>query len=117
MADLPVPLWGRPTHSAALLPVLSAELASLPERRRYRRPVTRRHTSCFHTKYVLTCGEYDGLLRHADGYCTLCRKRPRLGRPLNIDHDHALGQWAVRGLVCDRCNQILRRVEAGEYPM
>lgn len=83
---------------------------------RYPRSVTRRHTSCYHTKYVLTCGEYDDLLRRADGHCALCKERPRPGRPLNIDHDHALGQWAVRGLVCDRCNQTLRRVEAGEYP-
>lgn len=46
----------------------------------------------------------------------LCKDRPRPGRPLNIDHDHALGWWAVRGLVCDRCNQVVRRVEAREYP-
>ncbi|MEV6949934.1 endonuclease domain-containing protein [Streptomyces sp. NPDC051172] len=79
--------------------------------------MTRGHTSCYsHAKYALTCGEYEVLLLHADGHCTLCTKQPRAGRPLNIDHDHALGQWAVRGLVCDRCNQILRRVEAGEYP-
>ncbi|MEV4438532.1 endonuclease domain-containing protein [Streptomyces sp. NPDC049577] len=78
--------------------------------------MTRRHTSCYHTGYALTCNEYDDLLGRADGHCMLCKTRPRPGRPLNIDHDHALGDWAVRGLVCDRCNQIVRRVEAGEYP-
>ncbi|MFE5868826.1 endonuclease domain-containing protein [Streptomyces roseifaciens] len=78
--------------------------------------MTRSHTSCYHTSYALTCSEYDDLLLRAGGQCMLCKIRPRSGRSLNIDHDHALGGWAVRGLVCDRCNQVIRRVEAGEYP-
>jgi hypothetical protein len=44
----------------------------------------------------------------------LCRVKRRASRSLNIDHDHTLGRWAVRGLVCDRCNQALRYVDAGE---
>ncbi|MGW1784572.1 endonuclease domain-containing protein [Streptomyces sp. NPDC002143] len=39
------------------------------------------------------------------------RTRPR---SLYIDHDHTLGIWAVRGLVCHRCNQALRAVDAGQ---
>ena len=78
--------------------------------------MTRNHTSCYHTGYALTCAEYDDLLRRADNHCMLCRAKRRTGRSLNIDHDHALGRWAVRGLVCDRCNQALRYVDAKEKP-
>ncbi|MFR9789054.1 endonuclease domain-containing protein [Streptomyces sp. MB22_4] len=78
--------------------------------------MTRNHASCYHTRYVLTCTEYEDLLRYADDHCMLCQAKRPAGRSLNIDHDHALGPWAVRGLVCDRCNQALRYVDAGEKP-
>ncbi|MET8956727.1 endonuclease domain-containing protein [Streptomyces sp. NPDC004533] len=78
--------------------------------------MTRNHTSCYHTGYALTCTECDDLLRRADDHCMLCRTKRRARRSLNIDHDHALGRWAVRGLVCDRCNQALCYVDAGEKP-
>lgn len=64
-----------------------------------------------HVVHLLTCAEYDDLLAMARGCCMLCR---RSDAPLCVDHDHELGPWAVRGLVCRGCNQRLRRVDSGE---
>ena len=72
---------------------------------------TASHASCYHIGYSLNCAEYDDLLAIARGCCMLC-KRP--AAPLCLDHDHKLGWWAVRGIVCRSCNQRLRRVESGE---
>lgn len=71
------------------------------------------HPSCYHVGYSLSCNEYDDLIRIASGCCRLCSTPTT---PLYIDHDHTLGNWAVRGLVCHRCNQSLRHVEAGNRP-
>lgn len=72
--------------------------------------MNRTHASCYHIGYSLSCAEYDDLHRLAKGSCKICKaETPRL----YIDHDHAIGSWAVRGLVCHRCNQHLRAVDAG----
>lgn len=71
--------------------------------------MTAKHPSCYHTGYRLSCDEYDDLLAKADGRCMLCATVAKL----NIDHDHALGEWAVRGLVCKFCNVHLRFIDAG----
>jgi hypothetical protein len=67
------------------------------------------HPSCYHIGYSLSCAEYDDLLTLADGRCMICRVPTG---PLFIDHDHRLGQWAVRGLVCNGCNQHLKCIDA-----
>lgn len=72
--------------------------------------MSRKHASCYHVDYRLSCAEYDDLRRLAKGRCKVCKEQTS---PLYIDHDHALGVWAVRGLVCHRCNQHLRGVDAG----
>jgi hypothetical protein len=72
---------------------------------------TASHASCYHVSYSLTCAEYDDLLAVARGCCMACKER---AAPLCLDHDHELGWWAVRGLVCRSCNQQLRRVDSGE---
>lgn len=69
-----------------------------------------KHPSCYHVGYSLSCAEYDDLRRLARGCCKVCQQPTE---PLLIDHDHALGNWAVRGLVCHPCNQHLRAVDAG----
>lgn len=69
-----------------------------------------KHASCYHVGYSLSCAEYDDLRRLARGRCKICQEPTAT---LLIDHDHALGDWAVRGLVCQLCNQHLRRVDAG----
>lgn len=70
------------------------------------------HPSCYHTGYSLSCSEYDSLLRRSKGRCDRCREP---FDKLVIEHDHRLGgNWAVRGLVCQPCNQRLRYVDSGK---
>lgn len=64
------------------------------------------HPSCRHSFYKLTCEEFGELVRRAGDACELCRI-PRVDAPrakLYIDHDHNIGIWAVRGLLCPSCN-------------
>jgi hypothetical protein len=71
------------------------------------------HPSCgTHPRYSLSCTEYDDLLRLARGRCKIC-KEP--ADPLYIDHDHTLGDWAVRGLICNGCNLRLAKIEQGKH--
>jgi hypothetical protein len=69
-----------------------------------------KHSSCYHVGYSLSCAEYDDLIRLAKGSCKIC-KTPT--DSLSIDHDHGLGTWAVRGLLCQRCNQHMKLAERG----
>ncbi|MDR3081349.1 MAG: hypothetical protein LBV60_10575 [Streptomyces sp.] len=68
------------------------------------------HPSCYHLGYSLSCVEYDDLRRLAKGCCKICKAETET---LLIDHDHTLGNWAVRGLVCHGCNQHLKAVDSG----
>lgn len=51
--------------------------------------------------YQLTCDEMGALLTRSGGVCEICGRGMR--KPY-IDHDHELGKWAVRGLLCPSCN-------------
>lgn len=67
-----------------------------------------------HLNYHLTCAEYEQLVRHADGQCHLCGNPPRHATNwLYIDHDHQLGQRAVRGRLCAGCNTKVGKFETG----
>lgn len=66
------------------------------------------HSCMTHRVYHLTCEQYDELREAAGGRCQRCGQEGRLV----IDHDHAGGMAAVRGLVCPACNARLRRVDA-----
>jgi hypothetical protein len=56
--------------------------------------------------YGLTAEQYRALLAHQGGACAICKGvRPYR---LNVDHCHATG--LVRGLLCRRCNKLLRDV-------
>lgn len=60
--------------------------------------------------YGLTASAYQALLDSQVGCCAVChttRGNSRSDR-LFVDHDHATGK--VRGLLCGRCNTILRRM-------
>lgn len=70
------------------------------------------HASCYHVGYSLTCTEYDTLLTRAQGRCELCGELPSR---LQIDHDHRLGTWAVRGLLCQACNNRLGHIDSGRW--
>lgn len=65
--------------------------------------------SCTHWNYRMSCEDYDALLRRARHRCEICRKRGEDTTHgfLCIDHDAAVAQWAVRGLLCSSCNTQL----------
>lgn len=72
---------------------------------------TAEHATCTrHRQYHLTCDQFDELLKRADGHCEICEaeSQPQIkGCCLAIDHEHFVGQWAVRGLLCYVCNNRL----------
>lgn len=72
------------------------------------------HTSCTHKQYAVSCVEFNALAATAGGCCQMCQTPTA---PLVIDHDHALGMWAVRGLLCTSCNVTLGRIEHGRKGM
>lgn len=74
------------------------------------------HPSCqTHESYRLTCAEYRALQEAFDDRCGICHHRTPW---MNIDHDHNLGDLAIRGYLCARCNVgHMRRVDSGERPL
>lgn len=66
---------------------------------------------CTHAAYLLECPDFDELRARSVGRCEICFI-PEDATPhgiLHIDHDSSRGQWAVRGLLCSRCNTLLER--------
>ena len=61
-------------------------------------------------RYGLSVAEYRLLERVHEGLCGICHLPPSGRGKLVIDHDATTGE--VRGLLCDRCNIALERVEA-----
>lgn len=50
---------------------------------------------------------YDVCVAMFGEVCGACGRRPKPGKKLNRDHDHATGE--LRGLLCFQCNYRLRR--------
>lgn len=65
-----------------------------------------RHHNCLHLKYHMSCEHFDELRKRADGGCEICgfAEEELPSGMLYIDHDPQVGPWAVRGLLCNRCN-------------
>lgn len=62
--------------------------------------------SCAHSNYGLTCNQYNSMIDECNATCPICgRSSPEVA--LVIDHDHAVGAWAVRGILCAHCNAWL----------
>lgn len=74
---------------------------------------TTEHRCATHASYQLSCEEFDALRAITPGRCHWCG---RATARLEIDHDHAVGGWAVRGLLCRSCNRRVRLVEDGIHP-
>lgn len=73
------------------------------------------HEKCIHAGYLMDCEEYERLIARNGQRCELCdidAEATTIGI-LRIDHDHAKGRQAVRGLVCDSCNAAMRHVDSG----
>lgn len=74
------------------------------------------HATCQHGYYRLTCADYDKLWKRARGRCQLCNVRAEdvaKGR-LEIDHAPQYGLFAVRGLLCSKCNTYMHSVDSGQ---
>lgn len=74
------------------------------------------HTSCHHQLYRLTCADFDALRERSNGCCEICGT-PEPETPtgvLHIDHDGRYGWAAVRGLLCPKCNALMRYVDGGQ---
>lgn len=57
-------------------------------------------------RYGLSVSEYQSMLEKQEFACAIC-KTPHYdenGKRLYIDHNHAKGMQAVRGLLCSACN-------------
>lgn len=54
------------------------------------------------SKYGLTIDDYDRMFAAQSGACNICRKPPKQGKSLHVDHCHDTGR--IRGLLCFRCN-------------
>lgn len=48
--------------------------------------------------FNITVDEYDAILQYQNGVCAVCKKPPKAGKRLAVDHDHQTGY--VRGLLC-----------------
>lgn len=66
-------------------------------------------------KYGLTLDAYAAMFDAQGGRCAICRREPREGYALSIDHDHnccpgkeTCGE-CIRGLLCVVCNSFLAR--------
>jgi hypothetical protein len=53
--------------------------------------------------FAITPAEYDAIFDMQDGLCAICRKAPKPGKRLAVDHDHQSG--LIRGLLCFYCNK------------
>lgn len=58
--------------------------------------------SCLRRKFGMTLEHWDALMLEQGGRCAICRKPPREGKRLTVDHCHDTG--AIRGLLCGSCN-------------
>lgn len=69
------------------------------------------HLVCVtHSDHKLTCEEYDALRARAGDCCEICGWE----YGLHIDHDRRIdGLHAVRGLLCAKCNALMRYVDEG----
>jgi len=77
----------------------------------------RKSGPCTHRNYLLDCAEYDALLNHAGHRCQICGKSAaETGHgKLFIDHEPFVGQWAVRGILCNVCNAHSKLLDAAVW--
>jgi len=63
------------------------------------------HNAHLKKTYGITIGDYYAMLESQDGTCAICDGGTSRNY-LACDHDHKTGE--VRGLLCARCNKVLR---------
>lgn len=69
--------------------------------------VDRRRDAHLRQHYGITLEQYNAMLAEQGSVCAICHKDGTTGRGgrLHVDHDHETG--AVRGLICNHCNNGL----------
>jgi hypothetical protein len=70
--------------------------------------------------FNLTLEEYDLILKFQGGVCAICKKPPKEGKNLAVDHLHKdlppgieggiVQGGGIRGLLCFRCNLLLNKL-------
>jgi Recombination endonuclease VII len=69
--------------------------------------------TCHHFAFCgIGCQEYAEIVARANGHCELCgiAEADTQQRRIVIDHDHR-EDWMVRGMVCDKCNSLMSKVD------
>jgi hypothetical protein len=61
------------------------------------------------SRYNLTPEDFLKMVEYQQGVCAICKKPPKEGRNLDIDHNHKTGK--VRGLLCNNCNRGLGHLQ------
>lgn len=73
------------------------------------------HDTCHHLRFRLSCDDFAALLQRCQNRCEICGipspEAPRGKLYLYLDHDHRYGLYAIRGLLCARCNILMRDVD------
>lgn len=59
--------------------------------------------------YNLTITEWDIIDAFQNHVCAICKRPNKSGMRLSTDHSHITG--IIRGLLCQRCNRILGKIE------
>ena len=62
----------------------------------------------YKTLYGITQEDYNLLLEKQDGKCAICKRPPKEGKILCVDHCHGTGK--VRGLLCHGCNTAIGKL-------
>lgn len=79
-------------------------------------PTNRRHSKCQHLVYRMSCEDFDELWDYADGRCQICGvTAEQTPGALVIDHDGRYERLAVRGLLCGKCNWLMRKADRGLF--
>jgi hypothetical protein len=63
-------------------------------------------------RYGITPEQWQALYDEQGGLCGICRGPQQGKRRIGLDHNHETG--LVRGLLCDRCNLMVGKVETGQ---
>jgi len=71
------------------------------------------------SKYGITLEEYNQMCISQNNKCAICKKsetfidyKTKKNRKLVVDHNHKTGQ--IRGLLCNRCNIIIGKIEENQ---
>jgi hypothetical protein len=59
--------------------------------------------------YNLTITEWDIIDAFQNHVCAVCKRPNKSGNRLSTDHSHITG--IIRGLLCQRCNRVLGKIE------